>query len=104
MLRLGEVEAAQMLSPVPVAGAPGLGAGQADAIHAVLVRSVDGNTVCLSRDLAARLRAGGHGSGFDDAAAAGRALIAALPPGGAGPRLRIGVPLPFSMHAELMWS
>ena len=94
-LALGRTQAAHMLSPVPVAMALGLG-GVAAPIDALSVLSVNGTVVGVSRALAARLRDGGHAFGFDDARAAGRALL------GAGPMLRIGVPFPFSMHAELL--
>ncbi|WP_127903520.1 CmpA/NrtA family ABC transporter substrate-binding protein [Solirhodobacter olei] len=97
MLSFGQVAAAHMLAPVPVATALGLGggAGQLDALQ---VLSVNGNVIGVSRALAARMREAGHGFDFADAAAAGRALIAA-----AGEGLRIGVPFPFSMHAELLY-
>ncbi len=97
LLALGQIEAAHMLSPLPVAMALGLG-GMATRIDALTVLSVNGDTVTVSRALAARLRAAGHDFAFTDAAAAGRALI-----GAAGGRLRIGVPFPFSMHAELLY-
>lgn len=97
MLSFGQVEAAHMLSAVPVATALGLGGGAA-RIDALQVLSVNGTVIGVSRPLAAQMRQAGHGFGFDDAAAAGRALIAA-----AGQGLRIGVPFPFSMHAELLY-
>ncbi|QIK40466.1 CmpA/NrtA family ABC transporter substrate-binding protein [Pontivivens nitratireducens] len=97
MLRLGRVDAAHMLAPVPVAAALGLG-GVEEKLSAVSVLSVNGNVIGVSRALAARLRDQGHSFGFDDAWDAGRALIAA-----ADKPLRIGVPFPFSMHAELVY-
>lgn len=97
MLVFGRVEAAHMLAPVPVAAALGLG-GTGTALSAISVLSVNGDVIGVSTELAARLRAAGHGFGFDDARDAGTALIAA-----AGGRLRIGVPFPFSMHAELLY-
>ncbi len=97
MLSFGQVQAAHLLSPLPIAQALGLG-GTGVSLDAVSVLSVNGNVIGVSRALAERLRDQGHAFGFDDAAAAGRALIAAsdLP-------LRIGVPFPFSMHAELVY-
>lgn len=95
LLTQGEVAAAQMLAPVPVALALGLG-GPA-RLEVLSVLNLGGNVFGLSRELAARLRAGGHGFGLNDAHAAGLALVA-----GAGPRLRIGVPFAFSMHHELV--
>lgn len=97
MLSFGHVEAAQMLAPVPVATALGLG-GAGTALSAVSVISVNGTVIGVSNDLAARLRDHGHDFAFDDARAAGQALIAAKPSD-----LRIGVPFPFSMHAELVY-
>lgn len=90
MLGTGQVEAAQMLAPVPIATAMGLGA--AVPLEALMVLNLNGNTVGVSRALAARI-AGDFG--FADAAAAGRALLATGP-------LRIGVPFVFSMHRELI--
>lgn len=86
-----------MLSPVPVAMALGLG-GMATRFDALMVLSVNGNSIGVSRDLAARMRDNGFRFDFADAHAAGRALIAA-----SGARPRIGVPFPFSMHAELLY-
>lgn len=97
MLVHGHVDAAHLLSVVPVAAALGLG-GARMPIEAVSVLSIGGNTIGVSAALAEQIWAGGHGFGFDDAANAGRALI-----GAAGARLRIGVPFPFSMHAELLY-
>ncbi|ALG89532.1 MAG: nitrate transporter [Confluentimicrobium sp.] len=97
MLALGQIEAAHMLSPVPVAMALGLG-GMATRFDALMVLSVNGNSIGVSRDLAARMRDNGFRFDFADAHAAGRALIAA-----SGARPRIGVPFPFSMHAELLY-
>lgn len=96
MLAFDAVDAAQMLSPVPVATALGLG-GAGVALHALSVLSVNGNVIGVSRDLAARMRGQGFGFGFDDARAAGAALMAARE----GP-LRVGAPFPFSMHVELI--
>lgn len=97
MLSFGQVEAAHMLSPVPVASALGLG-GSGAPLSAVSVLSVNGSVIGVSRALAARLREQGHDFAFNDARAAGLALIAAAQNG-----LRIGVPFPFSMHAELIY-
>ncbi|MEM1237042.1 MAG: ABC transporter substrate-binding protein [Pseudomonadota bacterium] len=95
-LYFGQVDAAHMLSPVPVAGALGLG-GAGAPLHALSVLSVNGNVIGVNRRLADTLRDAGHGFDFQDARAAGTALIAA-----AKGKLRIGVPFPFSMHAELV--
>jgi two-component system, oxyanion-binding sensor len=96
LLVMGRIDAAHMLAPVPVAMAMGLG-GMAARIDALQVLSVNGNVIGLSQDLAEALRATGYAPDFADAAAAGRALI------GLSRHLRIGVPFPFSMHAELLY-
>jgi NitT/TauT family transport system ATP-binding protein len=100
LLAFGRVDAAHMLAPVPVASALGLG-GSGVEMCALSVLSMNGNVIGVSNGLAARMRNGGHGFGFDDAHAAGAAIITAGPEAGA--RLRIGVPFPFSMHAELLY-
>ncbi|QBF30032.1 CmpA/NrtA family ABC transporter substrate-binding protein [Thalassococcus sp. S3] len=97
MVALGQIEAAHMLSPVPVATALGLG-GNATRLDALSVLSVNGNVVCVSRALADRMRAGGYAFDFSDPRAAGEALMKAV-----DGQLRIGVPFPFSMHAELLY-
>ncbi|MEM5475612.1 ABC transporter substrate-binding protein [Pacificibacter sp. AS14] len=97
MLSFGQVQAAHMLSPVPVATALGLGGARAK-LSAVSVLSINGTVIGVSNTLAQKMRGQGHSFDFRDAYAAGNALIAA-----AGARLRIGVPFPFSMHAELLY-
>ena len=96
MLGAGQVVAAQMLSPVPVAIAMGLG-GTCKPLDALMVLNLNGNSIGVSVALAERMRAAGFGFDFADARAAGLALLAA-----AGPRLRIGVPFAFSMHRLLI--
>lgn len=96
MLAFGRVDAAHLLSPVPVAMALGLG-GVTTAISAVSILSVNGNVIGVSRALEARLRDSGHPFDFLDAAAAGTALARVAPEG-----LTFGVPFPFSMHVELL--
>ncbi len=97
MLAFGRVDAAHMLAPVPVASALGLG-NTGTALSAISVLSVNGNVIGVSAEMAQRLREIGHDFGFNDAYAAGHALIKAAPQ-----RLRIAVPFPFSMHAELLY-
>lgn len=96
MLAMGLVDAAQMLAPVPVAQAMGLGGSRA-RFDALQLLNANGDVIGVSRALATRMREAGFGFDFTDAAGAGRTLIAA-----AGARLRIGVPFPFSMHMELV--
>ncbi|WP_323783961.1 CmpA/NrtA family ABC transporter substrate-binding protein [Leisingera sp.] len=96
MLAFGQVDAAQMLAPVPIAAALGLG-GVSAPLSVLSVLSVNGTVVGVSSSLARRMADAGYRFCFHDAVSAGEALIAA-----AGPDLRIGVPFPFSMHAELL--
>lgn len=96
MLAFGRVDAAHMLSPIPIAMALGLG-GVSTAISAVSVLSVNGDVIGVSRTLEARLRAAGFAFDFADPFAAGAALARVAPKG-----LTIGAPFPFSMHVELL--
>ncbi|SDE67465.1 ABC transporter substrate-binding protein [Ruegeria marina] len=96
MLAFGRVDAAHLLSPVPVAMALGLG-GVARPLAAVSVLSVNGNVIGVGPALEARLRGIGYTFDFADAAGAAAALarVADRP-------LVFGVPFPFSMHVELL--
>lgn len=96
MLAFGHVDAAHLLSPVPVAMALGLG-GIATPLSALSVLSLNGNIIGVGTQLAGRLTDQGYGFDFTDAAAAGAALAKA-----AGDVLVFGVPFPFSMHVELL--
>lgn len=96
MLSFGQVDAAHMLSVVPVSAALGLG-GAGTRLSAVSVLSMNGNVFGVDRKLEAQLRAAGHDFSFDDPHAAGAALKQV-----SGTGLRVGVPFPFSMHAELV--
>ncbi|WP_170464690.1 ABC transporter substrate-binding protein [Ruegeria arenilitoris] len=96
MLAFGHVDAAHLLSPVPVAMALGLG-GIATPLSAVSVLSLNGNVIGVGTKLAGRLADMGYEFDFSDAQAAGAALAQA-----AGEVLVFGVPFPFSMHVELL--
>ncbi|SCZ71150.1 NitT/TauT family transport system ATP-binding protein [Epibacterium ulvae] len=96
-LAVGQVDAAHMLSVLPVALALGLGRAPA-ALSALMVTSRNGTVVGVSRALAARMQTMGDPLGFSDAFAAGQGLQRA-----ANSRLRVGVPFPYSMHAELLY-
>jgi two-component system, oxyanion-binding sensor len=96
MLALDQVTAAHMLSPIPIAQALGLG-GASTRFEALSVLNANGDVFGVSRNLADRMRGAGHDFDFADARKAGLALMAS-----AGDVLRIGVPFPFSMHAELV--
>jgi ABC-type nitrate/sulfonate/bicarbonate transport system substrate-binding protein len=90
----GRYHAAHMLAPVVVAQSAGLGAGD-EPFDALMLLSVNGATIGVTPPLAAAM--GAPALDFQDAAATGRALLAA-----AGGRLRFGVPFHFSTHAELV--
>lgn len=93
LLAQGVVAAAQMLAPVPVAQA--LGLGGPSRFEALSVLNLNGNAFGVSQALAGRMQ--GHDFALNDAQGAGMAMLAA-----AGPGLRIGVPFAFSMHRELV--
>lgn len=95
MLALGQVVAAHMLAPVPIATAVGL-CGAATRLETLMVLNLNGNTIGVSRELTARMRANSFGIDFVDAWAAGLALLAE------GSGLRIGLPFAFSMHRDLI--
>ncbi|MEO1307003.1 MAG: CmpA/NrtA family ABC transporter substrate-binding protein [Pseudomonadota bacterium] len=96
LLALGHLDCAQMLSPLPIAMSLGLG-GIPCRIDALMVLSVNGNTIGVSNALADAMRGNGWDSGFQTPFETGRHLLAA-----AEAPLRVGVPFPFSMHAELL--
>ncbi len=95
MLAQGQVDAAQMLAPLPVAMAMGLirGAARFDVLS---VLNINGNVIGVSAPLAERMRQAGHRFDFQDAYQAGQALLRAAD------TIRIGVPFAFSMHNELI--
>lgn len=92
MLALGHLDAAQMLSPMPVAMSLGMG-GLSARIDCLMVLSVNGTVFGGSNDL---VRAIGP-TPFGDA----KALLTAIRAAGRG-TIRIGVPFPFSMHRLLL--
>lgn len=93
LLAIGQVAAAQMLAPIPIAMTLGLG-GLA-RFEALSVLNLNGNAIGVSHALAEQMQV--HDFALTDARAAGRAMLAA-----AGQGLRIGVPFAFSMHRELV--
>lgn len=95
-LALGRVEAAHLLAPLPIAAALGLG-GAAQPLEVLSVLSLNGTVIGVSPGLANLMRGNGYRFDFADARAAGEALFALDQP------LRVGVPFPFSMHAELLF-
>lgn len=96
-LAFGVLDAAQMLSPMPVAMSMGLG-GAPMRIDVLSVLSVNGDMIGASPKLVERIRSFGGLDDFLNAEAVGKAVIAA-----AEGRLRVGAPFPFSMHAELLY-
>ncbi len=92
MLALGHLDAAQMLSPMPVAMSIGRG-GLAAKIDTLMVLSVNGTVFGVSAALAADLGA----VPFGDARAVLDRIAARD-----GPPLRIGVPFHYSMHRLLL--
>ncbi|UZD90756.1 ABC transporter substrate-binding protein [Cognatishimia activa] len=95
LLAFGQIQAAHMLSPVPVASSLGLLAGL-PRLDALMVTSANGNVFGVSKEMSERLEADGFAYPFHDAEKAGLA-IASLPR-----PLRIGVPFDLSMHSELI--
>jgi two-component system, oxyanion-binding sensor len=96
MLGMGQIDAAHMLVPLPIAQTLGLGP-QYPAFDLVMVLSVGGQAFTVSAELARAMRAAGHTFAFDDPLAARDALIAATKG-----QLRVAVPFPFSTQAELV--
>ncbi len=94
---LGGLDAAHMLSPLPVAMSLGLG-GLPTRVDALMVMSVNGDVIGVSNAIARKMRADGWPASFRDPRGTGEHLIRAT-----DRRLRIGVPFPFSMHAELVF-
>jgi len=89
LLAFGQVDAASILSPIPIAGALGLGGGAAP-LDALMVTSLGGEAIAFSGRMAHHL----EGIDLHDLTAMRGALD--MP-------LRIGVPFPFSIHAELIY-
>lgn len=94
----GRYQAAHMLAPVVVAQGAGLGVGNAP-LDALMLLSVNGEVIGARSGIAAAMAAASEGEAPDflDAGAVGRALFAAVEG-----RIRIGVPFPFSIHADLI--
>lgn len=92
MLALGHLDAAQMLSPMPVAMSIGFG-GLPARVDTLMVLSVNGTVFGVSKDVAADL----VGVPFGDA----NGILAALGARKAA-KLRVGVPFHYSMHRLLL--
>ena len=98
LLMQGHLDAAHMLSPMPVALRLGLGGAEA-GIDALSVLSLNGNAVTASHAVARRMRDGGW-PGFGAGAAETARALSRAGEDGAAPCF--GVPFPFSMHALLL--
>lgn len=96
MLLWGQIEAAHILAPLPVAMALGLG-GAVARVDILQNLSMNGVVVAVSATLAGALRAAGHSFGFEDARIAAADLAQIAPA-----CVRIGVPFPFSTQAMLV--
>jgi len=97
MLAFGHVHAAHLLSPMPIAMA--LGQGSIKAQISVLQNlSLGGTIIGVNSQIGNALKKAGYGFDFSDARSALKALAALE----LSAPLRIGVPFPFSMHAELL--
>jgi two-component system, oxyanion-binding sensor len=96
MLLWGQVEAAHILAPLPVAMALGLG-GAVARVDILQNLSLNGVVIAVSAAIADAMRAQGHGFDFNDprGTANDMARVAPQP-------LRIGVPFPFSTQAALV--
>ena len=92
MLALGHLDAAQMLSPMPVAMSIGLG-GLPARVDTLMVLSVNGTVFGVSNEVATDL----GDVPFGDATAILAALSARK-----GAKLRVGVPFHYSMHRLLL--
>lgn len=92
MLALGHLDAAQMLSPMPIAMSLGMG-GLSAQIDSLMVLSVNGTVFGASKEISQELGP----LPFGDAAI----LLKALGKLNKRP-IRIGIPFPFSMHRLLL--
>lgn len=95
LLVMGHLDAAHMLSPLPIALSLGVGSIAAP-VDVLMTLSANGNVVGASTELAERMRALGWDGRFDTPVETGRTLLTACP------QPRIGVPFPQSMHVELV--
>jgi len=95
LLAMGQLDAAHMLSPLPIAMSLGLGSITAQ-VDAMMTLSANGNVIGVARGVADCMRSHGWQGRFDTPIETGQALIASV----AAPR--IGVPFPHSMHVELL--
>lgn len=95
-LAFGQIDVAHVLSPMPLAMSLGLSGVQVD-IDALMVLSVNGTIIGVSQNLATKMQANGWTNTFGNPVETAHAAITTDIP-----KLRIGVPFPFSMHRMLV--
>lgn len=95
LLAMGHLEAAHILSPLPIAMSLGLG-GLSAQIDTLMVLSVNGNVIGVSAAIADKMRSNGWSGAFLDAQGTATALLQA-----SDKPLKVGIPFPYSMHAHL---
>ncbi len=96
MLLWGQIDAAHILAPLPVAMALGLG-GAVARVDILQNISLNGVVIAVSTVLADAMRAEGHDFAFNDPRATAADLAQVAPA-----CLRVGVPFPFSTQAALV--
>lgn len=96
MLVAGHLDAAHLLSPLPIALSLGLN-GHKAPIDTLMVLNQNGNTIGVSLAVAEQMESAGWAGEIDTPFETGKALLAAL-----DRPLRIGVPFPFSAHRLLL--
>ncbi|PRY79635.1 NitT/TauT family transport system ATP-binding protein [Yoonia maritima] len=96
LLALGQIDAAHMLSPMPLAMTLGQ-SGMPTAVDALMVLSVNGTVIGVSQSLARDMEKTGWTADFSSPAPAATALF-----GSKRKTIRIGIPFPFSMHRMLL--
>lgn len=95
-LTFGYLDAAIVLSPMPIAASLRLG-GVGQRIDVLSVASVNGNVIGVTGELRDQLKARGADLDFKSPTELGRALAEVV-----DKPLKFGVPFPFSMHKELV--
>lgn len=96
MLSLGQLDAAQMLSPTPIASALNLG-NAPTKLDVLMVLSVNGNNIGVTSKVATKMRENGWSGAFLTPHETGKHLLQSTENW-----LRVGVPFPFSMQLELL--
>jgi len=95
LLALGHLDAAHMLSPMPIAMTMGLSGIQVE-IDALMMMSVNGTVTGASRQIVQKLKSSGWDEEFQSPNATRDAILNLDQD-----KLRVGVPFPYSMHSLL---